>query len=112
MKDGPEYELQSYLFELALKAYSDRSLLSEYNAFVPVLAQDEWIIYFGSEEELKPYDQHKLLYKVEWLFGVDNREEFKKVDDEIWFETAEYLCDYIDPFLYPEDEEEFFDDEN
>ena len=112
IKDGPEYELMSYLFELALKVYSNRSLLNEYNAFVPILTQNEWIVCFGSEEELKPYNQHGLLYKVEWLLGVGNREEFKTVEDEIWFETAEYLCDYIDPFLYPEEEEEFFDDEN
>lgn len=112
MKDVPEYELQTYLFELALRAYDNRSILNDYNAFVPILAKEEWLVYFGSEEELKPYDQHELLYKVEWLFGVGNRGEFKTVDEEIWFETAEYLCDYICPFLYPEDEEEYIDNES
>ena len=112
MKDAPEYELQTYLFELALRAYDDRSILNDYNAFVPILTQDEWLVYFGSEEELKPYNQHELLYKVESLFGIGNREEFKTVEEEIWFETAEYICDYINPLLYPEDEDEYLSDES
>ena len=64
MKDGPECKRQTYLFELALRAYDDRSILNDYNAFVPILTQDEWFVYFGNEEELKPYDQHELLMRI------------------------------------------------
>ena len=107
MKDGPEYELQTYLFDLALQADKDRSVLNEYNAFVPLLAQDKWVIYFGEEEELKPYNppEKNLLYKIEWMCDWD-KNEFKDADRGIWNEVADYICDYIDPYIDPEDYED------
>lgn len=109
LKDAPEYELQTYLYELALQAYSDKSVLDTHNAFVPVLAQDKWVVYFGTEEELKPYNYpNDLLYKIEWLCDWDKR-DFKDADRGIWNESADYMCDYINPVLYPED---YIDDDD
>ena len=103
MKDSPEVDFQYYLFKLAQRAYKDRSLLNEYNCFVPFYHEAKWKVNFGTEEELKPIDKYDLMYKIENLFGIGDRKEFKTVEEEIWFETAEYICDYINPYLYPED---------
>ena len=107
MMDCPEDELQAYLYDLALQAEKDRSVLNEYNAFVPLLAQDKWVIYFGEEEELKPYNplEEDLLYKIEWMCDWDKK-EFKDADRGIWNEVADYICDYINPVIHKEDYED------
>lgn len=103
--DDPEYDFQYYLFKLAQKIYRDKSLLSMYNSFVPFLDGNKWVICFGTEEELKQNDPNDWFYKMEWLTNVGHSNEFNDINEEMWYETAEYISDYINPIIYKDDEE-------